>query len=88
MGKEKTRVNVYVTDETKEYLQDQADILGISVSGLINVCINTYKQQAQTLSIMTNIEDIVTQLKKLEKWYLLDIVSFFGRFFDERVINY
>lgn len=66
MATEKIRVNVYVTEETKKYLQEQSEMLGVSVSGLINVCINNYKQQAEAIVSMNAIQQVVQELKSLK----------------------
>lgn len=57
----KLRFNVQLDESTKEYLQEQADRLGVSMSGFINVIIAQYRQQQESVKILGNV-DLFTKM--------------------------
>ena len=62
----KNVVRVYVTDEVKEYLDKQSDAFGMSISGYMNMCLANYRRETETLARMTEMQDVLYQLKELE----------------------
>jgi len=59
----KKRLIAQVELETDEYCQKQADKLGISKSGFVNVVISQYRQQNEMLD---QLPGMFEQLKKFE----------------------
>lgn len=66
MATEKLRVNVYVTEEMKSYLQEQSEALGVSISGFINVCVNNYRQQSEAVLTMSAMQKMIEELKSIK----------------------
>lgn len=65
----KNRFTFQLDDEMKVWCESQADKLGISVSGLINVALSQYKDQITVLSQMPTMMKMLQQgmnLKTIE----------------------
>lgn len=52
----KVKFNISLEDSTKDYCQEQANKLGVSMSGFINVVIAQYRQAQESLTAMNNVE--------------------------------
>lgn len=63
----KVRVIVQVDDETKQYIEEQSERLGISQSGFINFCIAQYKEQRESIAAMNNINSALNKLEELQR---------------------
>lgn len=62
----KLRVNIQLDESTKKYCQEQSDRLGgIGVSGFVNVAIAQYRQQQESMVAMSNMGNIIAQLKEV-----------------------
>jgi hypothetical protein len=62
----KPRIQVMPTEELKNWFQDQAKEMGISMSSLIVVAMKQYKQQHDALATMKGLPAIMEELKKLQ----------------------
>lgn len=62
--KMKKRVIVQMEEETDKYCQEQAEMLGISKSGFINVVVAQYRQQSD---IMNQFPFMVKQMQQLQE---------------------
>jgi hypothetical protein len=63
MSKEK--FNISMEPETKEWCKQQAEYLGISLSGMINVAVAQYRQQQESVKTANNMPDLVKTLLEL-----------------------
>lgn len=61
IGKETTKVQVFMKNNLLERLDKYAESLGISRSSAVNVCVNEYLQQRDTMQTM---QDLMTEYKK------------------------
>lgn len=61
VGKETTKVQVFMKNNLLERLDKYAESLGISRSSAVNVCVNEYLQQRDTMQTM---QDLMTEYKK------------------------
>lgn len=61
----KKRVVVQIEEETDKYCQQQAEMLGISRSGFINVVIAQYRQQSEMMNQLPFMLKQVEQMKML-----------------------
>lgn len=62
----KTRFNFIISVELKKWVDKQADMMGVSQAGFVNVCITNYRQQAEALKSMQDVNIIMTQLVSLK----------------------
>ena len=63
----KSRFTFQLDDEIKEWCETQADKLGISISGLINVALSQYKDQTMVLSQMPTMLQMVQQQMNIQE---------------------
>lgn len=63
----KIKLNIMMEEGMKDYVEEQAERLGISQSGFINVCIAYYREQREAVQSMAQFKDVVFQLEKLQK---------------------
>lgn len=61
IGKDTTKVSVFMRNNLLERLDKYAESLGISRSSAINVCVNEYLQQRDTMQTM---QDLMSEYKK------------------------
>lgn len=55
--------NIEIGDLIKKYSSD----MGISESAFISICVDNYHTQRVAISTMSNLEDIMSRLERLEK---------------------
>jgi acetolactate synthase regulatory subunit len=63
----KKRVVVQMEEETDKYCQQQAEMLGISKSGFINVVVAQYRQQNTVLDQLPNMLKKLQDVQSIEK---------------------
>ena len=61
----KVKLNLSVAPEIRDYLSNEADNFGMSISAYITMLTNQSKQQAQALNAMGNMQELMDQLKSL-----------------------
>ncbi len=62
----KLRFNIQIDESTKDYLQEQADRLGVSISGFVNVIIAQHRQQQESLKVMGNMDLFTKMLEEMK----------------------
>lgn len=55
--------NIEIGDLIKKYSSD----MGISESAFISICVDNYHTQRVAINTMSNLEDIMSRLERLEK---------------------
>lgn len=64
---EKTlRKSYYCNDEIGGLIKKYSSDMGISESAFISICVDNYHSQRVAISTMSNFDDIVSRLEKLE----------------------
>lgn len=58
------RINVYLTEQIREYVRQESERLGVSQSGFIVMAINQYKQQQESIVTM---DSMLKQLQQLDE---------------------
>ena len=64
---ERGRINVYLTQELKDYVDNSAKQFGVSTSAFMTMIIQNYKQQNEAMKAMGDMSQILTKLEALEK---------------------
>ena len=59
------RLNVRVSKENNEYLDKKSMQTGISKSALVQIAVEQYRQQAEAVTAMTNMEKFVNQVNEI-----------------------
>jgi|YelNats1bottle13_1022553.scaffolds.fasta_scaffold01247_3 hypothetical protein len=59
----KIRINVYVDESLRQYIEQQAGFYGMSMSAFIAMCIAEHRRQNKALDVLGS---IVEELKKKE----------------------
>ena len=59
----RARMNIYLVQELKDYVDTQARNFGLSTSAYMTMIIQNYRMQNDALASMSNVDDM---LKKLE----------------------
>jgi predicted DNA-binding protein len=63
----KIKMSIQMEEEMKDYLEDQAERLGVSQSGFINMCIANYREQRESIQAMNNMKVLANQIEELNK---------------------
>ena len=63
----KLRVNFQVEESMKKYLDEKSEEWGLSISGLMNVCLYNFKQQQESLLAMQMLPAFMDQIKALQE---------------------
>ena len=61
----KSRCNIYLDEDIKEWCQLQAEVMGMSLSAFITMCVYQYKQSQEGLKAMQNMTLFADQFKKI-----------------------
>lgn len=65
---EKTlRKSYYCNNEIGDLIKKYSSDMGISESAFISICVDNYHTQRVAINTMSNLEDIVARLERLEK---------------------
>lgn len=59
------RLNVRVSKENNEYLDKKSMQTGISKSALVQIAVEQYRQQAEAVTAMNNMEKFVNQVNEI-----------------------
>ena len=59
------RLNVRVSKENNEYLDKKSMQTGISKSALVQIAVEQYRQQAEAVNAMNNMEKFVNQVNDI-----------------------
>lgn len=65
----KARCNIYLDEGIKEWCQQQAEVMGMSLSAFITMCVYQYKQNQESLKAMQNITVFTEQLQQMKKMF-------------------
>ena len=60
------RLSVRVSKENNDYLDKKSMQTGISKSALVQIAVEQYRQQAEAVSAMNNMEVLFEQLEKIQ----------------------
>ena len=62
---DKKRLNAYITDDIKRYIDKQCDYYGISQGAFISIVMQQYRQQNEALNTMKKItsDDILNKIR-------------------------
>lgn len=60
------RLNVRVSKENNDYLEKKSRETGISKSALVQIAVEQYRQQAEAVTAMNNMEVLFEQLGKIQ----------------------
>lgn len=63
----KIRTNIFLASNIKNYVDTQSDIMGMSNSAFITMCINLYRQQSEAQAVMSKFDDLLKELKALQE---------------------
>ena len=61
----RARMNIYLVQELKEYVDEQARNFGLSTSAYMTMLIQNYRMQNDALANMNDVKDLVEKLEKL-----------------------
>ena len=56
-------IKTYVSDEILKWVEEQSEIMGMSKSAFVNLCINQYRQQLQALSSFSQFDSYLDRLE-------------------------
>jgi len=56
-----------IEETMKEYVEEQAERLGVSQSGFINMCIANYKEQKEAIQGMNNMKQLIYKIEELSR---------------------
>ena len=63
----KSRCNIYLDEDIKEWCQLQAEAMGMSMSAFITMCVYQYKQSQEGIKAMQNITVFAEQLQQMKE---------------------
>lgn len=63
----KVKFPIQVDEEVKDYIEAQAERLGVSQSGFVNLCIAQYREQREAIQGMNQVKDLVYKLERLQR---------------------
>lgn len=61
---ERGRINVYLSQELKDYVDNSAKQFGVSTSAFMTMIIQNYRQQTQSVNVLG---EVLAKLKELEQ---------------------
>lgn len=61
------RMGITVSPELKKWFEDEAESMGLTLSGLVVVAMSQYKNQKEALDRMKEVPMIMDEIKKLQK---------------------
>ena len=63
---ERGRINVYLAQELKDYVDNSARQFGLSTSAFMTMIIQNYKQQNEAMKVMGDMGEVLTKLNEIE----------------------
>ena len=61
----RARMNIYLVQELKDYVDTQARNYGLSTSAYMTMIIQNYRMQNDALASMSNMDDMIMKLEQL-----------------------
>lgn len=61
----RARMNIYLVQELKDYVDTQARNYGLSTSAYMTMIIQNYRMQNDALASMSNMDDMIKKLEQL-----------------------
>ena len=61
----RARMNIYLVQELKDYVDTQARNFGLSTSAYMTMIIQNYRIQNDALASMSNVNDMIEKLEKI-----------------------
>ena len=63
----RARMNIYLVQELKDYVDTQARNFGLSTSAYMTMLIQNYRLQTDALANMSNVEEMINKLERLRE---------------------
>ena len=63
----RARMNIYLVQELKDYVDTQARNFGLSTSAYMAMIIQNYRMQNDALANMNNVQDLIDKLENINK---------------------
>ena len=63
----RARMNIYLVQELKDYVDTQARNFGLSTSAYMTMIIQNYRMQNDALANMNNVQDLIDKLENINK---------------------
>jgi hypothetical protein len=64
---EKTRVNIAISNDLKDWFQSQAEGFGCSMSAMMVIALAQYKQQSEGLAAMNSLSELKELMEQIQK---------------------
>lgn len=61
----RARMNIYLVQELKDYVDEQARNFGLSTSAYMTMIIQNYRLQNEALASMSNVDEMIKKLEQL-----------------------
>lgn len=65
----KARCSIYLEEDIKEWCQFQAEVMGMSLSAFLTMCVYQYRQSQEGLKAMQNISIFAEQLQSMKEMF-------------------
>ena len=62
---QKQYIRTYLSDDIKKWVEEQAEVMGMSKSAFINLCINQYRQQLEMMKTVNQFDQYLTRLENM-----------------------
>ena len=62
---QKQYIRTYLSDDIKKWVEEQAELMGMSKSAFINLCINQYRQQLEIMKSVNQFDKYLTRLENM-----------------------
>lgn len=62
---QKQYIRTYLSDDIKNWVEEQAEAMGMSKSAFINLCINQYRQQLEIMKSVNQFDEYLTRLENM-----------------------
>lgn len=62
---QKQFIKTYLADDIKNWVEEQSEIMGMSKSAFINLCINQYRQQLDMMKTVNQFDQYLTRLENM-----------------------
>ena len=64
----RARMNIYLVQELKDYVDTQARNFGLSTSAYMTMLIQNYRMQNDALASMSNVDDMIKKLETIREY--------------------
>ena len=62
---QKQYIRTYLAEDIKNWVEEQAEVMGMSRSAFINLCINQYRQQLEMMKTVNQFDQYLTRLENM-----------------------